>query len=96
MSAQDSTTAHQLSQVSEKSKGKQADQGEAGDMSMDDDSAEEDSGVEEVCQILKAVPVHYKQYTNEIRLQKVEPDICTISGTLLIFDRSRRGRHVRD
>lgn len=50
MSAQGSASAQQPSDITEKSKGKQADSGEAGDMSMDDDSQEEDSGVEEVCQ----------------------------------------------
>lgn len=49
MSAEDTTAAQQPSEVSGKSKGKQAEQVEAGDMSMDDDEdSAEDSGVEEV------------------------------------------------
>jgi len=49
MSAEDTTAAQQPSEISGKSKGKQAEQVEAGDMSMDDDEdSAEDSGVEEV------------------------------------------------
>ncbi|KAK5101247.1 Histone chaperone domain CHZ [Lithohypha guttulata] len=48
MSAEDTTAAQQPSEISGKSKGKQAEQVEAGDMSMDDDEdSAEDSGVEE-------------------------------------------------
>lgn len=48
MSSNDSAAAQQASELTEKSKGKQVEQHDGGDMSMDDDSEGEDSGVEEV------------------------------------------------
>ncbi|KAJ9653032.1 Histone H2A.Z-specific chaperone CHZ1 [Neophaeococcomyces mojaviensis] len=48
MSSNDSAAAQQASELTEKSKGKQVEQHDGGDMSMDDDSEGEDSGVEEI------------------------------------------------
>lgn len=46
MSANES--AQQPMELSDKGKGKQVEQGDAGDMSMDDESSGEESGAEEV------------------------------------------------
>ena len=48
MSTNDSSSAQAASDMGEKNKGKQVEQGESGDMSMDDESSGEESGAEEV------------------------------------------------
>lgn len=50
MSAENTGAAQQPSEFSEKSKGKQVEQSEPADMSMDDDEdSGEESGAEDVC-----------------------------------------------
>jgi len=48
MSSNDSANAEQASELTKKSKGKQAEQHDGGEMSMEDDSEAEDTGAEDV------------------------------------------------
>lgn len=64
MSSNDSAEGQQVTELKDKSKGKQVEQNDNNDMSMDDESEGEDSGVDEVSRS----PLRYLQYEQRLNL----------------------------